>query len=115
MGRNPPAQDLLRTTGNRVEKQLVEQKRPLPPWFYRVATLAVVSGEKEVDPEDFDEDLSELDEKESRFCSAECECECDCDVSDCDCDFECECEDDGNSEQSFEGSDAEYYYELKDE
>lgn len=59
-------------------------------------------------PEDFDEDLSELEESNQ---SDEKECECDNDTSECEYDLE---NDDNESERSYDGSDANYYYELKE-
>ncbi|KAI1079044.1 hypothetical protein F5B20DRAFT_545957 [Whalleya microplaca] len=59
-----------------------------------------------VRPEDFDEDLSdtvqESDESDCTF-----ECRCDKPESECECDM--------TSKHSYEGEDADYYYELKSE
>ena len=96
MGRKVPQPDPLRSRVSRVERDHRPNNK-FPAWYYRVATPAVISGEREIYPEDFDKDLSELEEKEVE-------------TSESDCDSE-----DEGSEKSFEGSDAEHYYELKDE
>jgi hypothetical protein len=93
----------------RVEKNRRPQKahRPLPAWYYRVASLEYTRG-RDPYPEDFDEDLSELEESDE---SDEEECECDGDASECECDLE---DEDKESERSYDGSDADNYYELKE-
>jgi hypothetical protein len=105
MGKKAPRPDPLRSRATRVEKHRRPEKK-FPAWYYRVVTLDVIEGYRLVYPEDFDEDLSELDEKEKDEAS---ERECDCGNSECDCD------EDTESERSYDGSEAEYYYELKDE
>ena len=42
------------------------------------------------------------------------ECKCDSDASECDCGFEDEKDEDNESEKTCEGSEAEFYYEMKD-
>ncbi|KAF4627162.1 hypothetical protein G7Y89_g10997 [Cudoniella acicularis] len=74
--------------------------------YYRVAAFEFTKG-REVHPADFDEDVSELEEEEDE--KAECD-ECDGDDSDCECRRE-----DDESERSYDGSDAGYYYELKED
>lgn len=64
------------------------------------------------DGEEFDEDLSELNEKEEE----ECWCWGDSEESDRECegsDFECCCHQ-SDDDRSYDGSDADYYYELKE-
>lgn len=80
----------------------------------------------EVNGYDFDEDLSELEEdKEQERDDIEQvnnegkddqDYECSDEDSDCDCNFEDDdIDEDDESERSYGGSDADYYYELKDE
>ncbi|KAH6667237.1 hypothetical protein B0J14DRAFT_603019 [Halenospora varia] len=84
----------------RVEKNRRPQKahRPLPAWYYRIASLEYTRG-RDPYPEDFDEDLSELEESDEP------------DEKECECDLEAE---DKESERSYDGSDADNYYELKE-
>lgn len=93
----------------RIEKnrRIQNARRPLPAWYYRVASLEYTRG-RDPYPEDFDEDLSELEESDD---SDEKECECDGDASECECDLE---DEDKESERSYDGSDADNYYELKE-
>ncbi|OBT47088.1 hypothetical protein VE00_03132 [Pseudogymnoascus sp. WSF 3629] len=59
-------------------------------------------------PEDFDEDLSELEESDELD---EKKCECGGDASECECDL---ADEHKESERSYNGSDADIYYELKE-
>ncbi|KAF4995423.1 hypothetical protein FDECE_12812 [Fusarium decemcellulare] len=74
----------------------------LPAWYYRV--LRIMEWEdRDAEPEDFDQDISdlgELSEEEKHENSS------DLDLEDID--------DDNVSEMSYNGSDAEEYYELKE-
>jgi len=74
---------LILTSSSRVEKnRRPEKARLLPAWFYRVLTIDVLAG-GDVDPEEYDEDLSGLQEElgeekdEYEHCNGD--------------DFECEC------------------------
>ncbi|KAH6951124.1 hypothetical protein BKA56DRAFT_440623, partial [Ilyonectria sp. MPI-CAGE-AT-0026] len=88
----------------------------LPAWYYRLVVLTI-KEDRVVYPEDFDEDLSDLEadensERGSNMINANCECDDD--------DSECECQlhpdgADTLSERSYNGSDAGFYYELRDE
>lgn len=124
----------------------------LPSWYYRVHAFSY-KGDRDVQPWDFDEDISDLeadktqmwdgdkqlkDGEDEREDEADCECDgkeppdCDCQFesegeADCECDWEdldCDCQfegddyerdedDDVESERSYDGSDSDYYYELK--
>lgn len=94
------------------------RRRELPAWFYRVSALTVFP-DAEIYPHYFDEDISDLGESDDESNDEVAEVECDCDSED-----ECECyaedeedipsPDDGMSERSYDGSDADWYYELKD-
>ncbi|GAB0146826.1 hypothetical protein EsHS_00007214 [Epichloe bromicola] len=103
-----------------------------PPAWYRRLVIITIIEDRDIEPYDFDEDISELGEGEGdsdrdSLCAAcergieeECGCgsedECECDLLDED---ECECDllddDDEESEHSYTGSDADYYYELKEQ
>lgn len=108
--------------------------RELPAWFHRLVILTIIE-DREIGPCDFDEDISELGEGEGDSdrdslgvaceCGSEDECECGSEVE-CECgsgsEDECECDlldyeddDDEESEHSYTGSDADYYYELKEQ
>ena len=93
----------------RVEKNRRPQKahRPLPAWYYRVASLEYTRG-SDPNPEDFDEDLSELEESDELD---EKKCECGGDASERECDL---ADEHKESERSYNGSDADIYYELKE-
>jgi hypothetical protein len=52
--------------------------------------------------------LSELEKSDE---SDEKECDCDGDASECECDLE---DEDEKAEKSYDGSDADDYYELKE-
>lgn len=72
---------------------------------------------------DFDEDLSEPEEDKEQErddveqFKEEQDCECGGDDPECDCQFEddSDIDKDDESERSYDGSDADYYYELKEE
>ncbi|KAK4154790.1 hypothetical protein C8A00DRAFT_42474 [Chaetomidium leptoderma] len=122
--------DPLRTEASRVGKSRRAQRdsRSLPSWYYRVLAFSY-KGDREVVPCDFDEDLSELeDDKEQERDDVkqlngeeeqeeEEDCECDGDDSECSCQFEDDngVDDGSESDRSYDGSDADYYYELKEE
>jgi len=116
MGRPAPRPYPLRPSASRVEKHRHPQKdrRSLPAWYYRVATIECTEN-RNVNPEDFDQDLSELEEENElgKEQDEAAECECDRDDSECDCHLEDEDSMDEESKRSYDGSDAEYYYELK--
>ncbi|KAF3062541.1 hypothetical protein CFAM422_010585 [Trichoderma lentiforme] len=78
----------------------------LPAWYYRLVALTI-KEDRDVEPDDFDEDISDIDRTPDPS-----EVDCDCDP-----DEDCECDDQSShgSERSYNGSDADYYYELKDE
>ncbi|KAL6813178.1 hypothetical protein GGI42DRAFT_165734 [Trichoderma sp. SZMC 28013] len=84
----------------------------LPAWYYRLVALTI-KKDREVLPEDFDEDLSDLDStsNDSGEGKNPSDPDCDCDDEDCECDDQSS----QSSERSYNGSDADYYYELKDE
>lgn len=100
-----------------------QEDPPLPAWYYRIVQITRTNKDKvceALDPEDprwnfrdqdFDEDLSELDSEDydSRDIPEHRD---DCDWHDCDC---LEEKDHAESERSYDGSDADYYYELKAE
>ncbi|KAJ6437660.1 reverse transcriptase [Purpureocillium lavendulum] len=99
------------------DQRCVCARRELPAWYYRLVALTI-KEDRDVSPEDFDEDLSDLNEagrnseRESNTIIANCECD--------DEDSECECQlhsdaADTLSERSYSGSDADFYYELRDE
>ncbi|KAK4074502.1 uncharacterized protein Triagg1_5098 [Trichoderma aggressivum f. europaeum] len=77
----------------------------LPAWYYRLVALTI-KEDRDVFPEDFDEDLSDIDGENP----SESGCDCDSEDGECDCDDQSH-----SSERSYNGSDADYYYELKDE
>jgi len=101
-----------RSQGWRVQKQRHEKARDkLPAWYRRVSILDITEN-RNIHPSDYDQDLSELDEaNDSSIEDEEPECTCDSDA-DCDCGFE---DEDMDSEKSVEGSEAELYYELKED
>ncbi|KAL6825808.1 hypothetical protein J3E69DRAFT_380914 [Trichoderma sp. SZMC 28015] len=78
----------------------------LPAWYYRLVALTI-KEERDVESEDFDEDISDIDRTPDPS-----ESECDCEPGeDCECDYPAS----PSSERSYNGSDADYYYELKDQ
>ncbi|KAK4232752.1 hypothetical protein C8A03DRAFT_39621, partial [Achaetomium macrosporum] len=109
---------------SRVEKSRAQSdRRILPSWYYRVHALRL-NEDREENGYDFDEDLSELEEDSEQRRDAEQlkeeeggeDCECGGKDLECDCQFEDDDNmDDDESERSYEGSDADYYYELKEE
>jgi hypothetical protein len=109
---------------SRVEKSRRTQRdsRTLPSWYYRVQGISFKEN-REVRGYDFDEDLSEMEEdKEQESDNAEQvkeeeeHCTYGGDDSECDCQFEDDdMDEDDESERSYDGSDAECYYELKEE
>ncbi|KAK5998076.1 hypothetical protein PT974_00448 [Cladobotryum mycophilum] len=92
--------------------------RQLPAWYARVFAITLTQ-DRDPYSEEFDEDLSELDEdtksdgnegdEDEDKKSGGHECDCDADAA-----HECKREADNVSERSYNGSDASYYYELKD-
>ena len=90
-------------------------ERELPQWYYRLFALTI-REDRDVRPWDFDEDLSDLEEPkkgaESDNKSADGSCNCD-EGSECDGDCLDDSSDDSLSERSYDGSDADYYYERK--
>ncbi|KJZ78257.1 hypothetical protein HIM_02295 [Hirsutella minnesotensis 3608] len=87
-------------------------RQELPSWYYRLVALTI-KEDREVDPEDFDEDLSDLDEAHETSDRGS-DCECDGEDSECECPLHSDAED-ALSERSYNGSDAHFYYELRDE
>lgn len=80
---------------SRVKKTSASRRAELPSWYYRVLGLRWDQSPFDYkDSEDFDEDLSELEEGSKQKNDAESDCE---------------------SERSYAGSDADLYYELKEE
>lgn len=113
--------DPLRVRASRVEKSGHTQRsnRTLPPWYYRVLAIGL-KEDREVCGEDFDEDLSELEDDDDEEQgsdgveqSEEEDCACGGDDPECDC--QDDDDDESDSERSYDGSDADYYYELKEE
>ncbi|KAM0207989.1 hypothetical protein ACHAQI_007267 [Fusarium lateritium] len=100
--------------------QHVPGKTP-PSWYCRLVVPRNKSKEdlyeepyKEPYEEDFDEDISELNEREvAEEYSSDDFCKCDDDAPECTCDFDCDETEDHKSENSYTGSDCDYYYELK--
>ncbi|EGR45745.1 uncharacterized protein TRIREDRAFT_110751 [Trichoderma reesei QM6a] len=101
-----------------------------PAWYCRLVNLP---QDHEIEEHDFDDDISELREGEEEsvnpdaFSDGDSSHRCDCPSSDI---LECECDDDDDdddaapeeemddgaeSERSYQGSDADYYYELKEQ
>lgn len=112
MSRRKESRDPLRARTSRIKKHTGQQKqkRNYPAWYIRLLRLTI-TGDRDVEEYDFDEDISELEEDpddgpaEERFC--------DCDGEE---DPECVCQiEDRESERSHDDSGAEYYYELKDQ
>lgn len=104
MEQNQPKQPKPRGTNTRKEP---------PAWYKRLVVLGI-SEDRDVRPHDFDADLSELGKDELSdtdssgagfYCECDNEEECECQPPDCD--------DRSASEESYDGSDAGYYYELK--
>ncbi|KAH0490753.1 hypothetical protein TgHK011_002207 [Trichoderma gracile] len=98
-----------------------------PAWYCRLVNLP---QEYDIEDADFDEDISVLHEGEEEsldpdaFDDDESIRRCDCassDMEDCECDEEedsapeKEMDDGAESERSYQGSDADYYYELKEQ
>jgi hypothetical protein len=81
----------------------------LPTWFYRLVALTI-NEDRDVCPDDFDEDLSDLDLDENSICAGD---KSECGNADCDADSLFSGTDDSLTERSYAGSDADYYYELK--
>lgn len=85
--------------------------RELPAWYRRLVILTITE-DRDVEPWDFDEDISELGEGEGNESDgSDVACTCD-DEDDCECYLS---GDDEESERSYTGSDADYYYELKEQ
>lgn len=86
--------------------------KELPAWYHRIVSIIEREG-RDIQPYDFDEDISELGEGEGDSDSDDLGATCDCDLED-----ECECDlldDDAKSEHSYTGPDASHYYSLKDQ
>jgi hypothetical protein len=109
--RNGPPSD--RVQAGRIEKQRRDEARSkLPAWYLRLSSQQYTKY-RSVSPEAFDEDISELGESDkSGEVEDDAECECNSDASECDCGFEDE--NDNESEKTCEGSEAEFYYGMKD-
>lgn len=88
----------------------------LPAWYFRLVALTI-KKDRDVYPEDFDEDLSDIEEIQtySGAGNTPSELDCDCDGQDSECDCQLSNSREDGSERSYNGSDAGYYYELKDE
>ncbi|KID85766.1 hypothetical protein MGU_07074 [Metarhizium guizhouense ARSEF 977] len=85
--------------------------RELPAWYHRLVILTITE-DRDIRPWDFDEDISELGEDEgSEPNGPGVACKCD-DEDDCQCYLSGDYEE---SEHSYTGSAADYYYELKDQ
>ncbi|KAK4131659.1 hypothetical protein BT67DRAFT_451532 [Trichocladium antarcticum] len=123
MGKPSKRADPLRAAVSRVEKSRAAPRdsRSLPPWYYRVIALHY-NGAIDVEPWDFDTDLSELEEEEEEEEEERGDvkemkeeegddCECDGDDAECTCQSETESVE---SERSYDGSDADDYYFLKE-
>ncbi|PTB66196.1 hypothetical protein BBK36DRAFT_4451 [Trichoderma citrinoviride] len=92
-----------------------------PAWYCRLVNL---SQKREIEEDDFDEDISELRESDApdEFSDGESIQRCECpssDMLDCECDAEDAAperamDDGAESGRSYQGSDADYYYELKE-
>lgn len=70
-----------------------------------------MQGDRETRPEGFDEDISDISISSPP-------CKCDDEDSTCECDgedSECECIIQDDDERSYDGSDVDYYYDLKNE
>ncbi|AEO57899.1 hypothetical protein MYCTH_2304632 [Thermothelomyces thermophilus ATCC 42464] len=122
MSRLTKQADPLQVRASRVEKSSHSQRgsRTLPAWYYRVRTVSF-KEDREVHDYDFDEDLSEPeDDKEQERDDVEQskkEEGCACGLDDPECDGQVDYNDnmgEDESERSYNGSDADYYYELKD-
>jgi hypothetical protein len=126
MGKPAKQADPLRAQArsSRVEKSRRTQRysRTLPSWYYRIQAISFKEN-REINAYDFDEDLSEMEEdKEQERDDAEQlkeeeeDCACGGEDPECDCQFEDDdMDEDDESGRSYDGSDAEYYYELKEE
>jgi hypothetical protein len=93
------------------------RSRELPAWFHRVSALTIFP-DPEIHPHYFDEDISDLGQTDDES-DYEPEAECDCGSENgckwCAGDGEdIASPDDSTSERSYNGSDADWYYELKD-
>ncbi|KAI1101050.1 hypothetical protein F4804DRAFT_317171 [Jackrogersella minutella] len=94
------------------EKKRTKSYADLPAWYHRIMrNTAYVCGEADLNPWDFDEDISEISETEEKPFVCRCEAMEDSEL-------ECECESDyesDKSDQSYNEDDADLYYELKQE
>ncbi|KAJ2968511.1 hypothetical protein NQ176_g9146 [Zarea fungicola] len=92
--------------------------KDLPVWYHRLLAITI-KEDRDIEPDDFDKDISDLEETsettETSDGSVPAICECDRDSDDCDCECESSGHDgeDHSSQRSYDGSDADYYYELK--
>ncbi|KAK3348870.1 hypothetical protein B0T25DRAFT_546695 [Lasiosphaeria hispida] len=120
----------------RIEMPRRPQKtfRDLPSWYHRVLQFSYRADDRDVEPWDFDEDISDLEEDKTQAGDGDKQpkegeedegedkgenCECDREDPDCDCqcgsdDYESGEDDDIESEKSYNDSDADYYYMLKE-
>ncbi|KAH8588756.1 hypothetical protein B0O99DRAFT_655799 [Bisporella sp. PMI_857] len=118
MGKRAALADPLRVQASRVEKpgRVQRHTRTLPSWFYRVHSISFTEN-REVYAGDFDEDLSELeDQTRDDVGQSKWDYKCGGEDPECDCYHESDdMDDDGESERSYDGSDADYYYELKED
>lgn len=107
-------------------------ERELPAWYYRVLHITI-DEDRDVSPEDFDEDLSDVecskeekpreheiidwtdDHQDAHDFDDEEPSESEDAISERSYDEEPPDSEDAMSERSYDGSDADYYYELKEE
>ncbi|KAF5009866.1 hypothetical protein FDECE_3939 [Fusarium decemcellulare] len=87
----------------------------LPSWYYRLLTIR---RDRLIEPYDFDEDLSDLEETggekgDEDNCSTHGSCKHDTGDSECDCESAGSDTDSDLTERSYDGSDADLYYQLK--
>lgn len=115
MSKTEKSLEPLRVRASRIEKtpRPQKQKRRYPPAWYTRLLVMTIRTDREVEGYDFDEDISELEEDPDDGSAEEDECDCDGDDPECACQIEDSESEDQESERSYDGSDADYYYELK--
>lgn len=96
-----------------------EKARNLPPWYFRVLNIEYTKN-RDARPADFDQDLSELEdvepvEREVRGCVCPPLASDDSEEWECECGYDPDEDSDSFSEKSYEGSDADCYYEMKEQ
>ncbi|KAH7015845.1 hypothetical protein EDB80DRAFT_345790 [Ilyonectria destructans] len=111
MSKPEKSRDSLRVRNSRIKKNPRQQKQKpnYPAWYIRLVALTL-TGEIDVEQDDFDEDISELEEDPDDGSAEEVECGCDGDDPECACLAE-----DQESERSHDDSDADDYYLLKEQ